>query len=44
MAKITDDLIGLSTVRIGLGTPGEGKDPEDIFVGAAASTKEQGLV
>ena len=44
VAKLSDDLIGLSTVRIGLGTPGEGKDPEDIFVGAAASTKEQGLV
>ena len=44
VAKLSDDLVGLSTVRIGLGTPGDGKDPEDIFVGAAATTKEQGLV
>ena len=44
VAKLTDDLIGLSTVRIGLGTPGDGVDPEDVFVGAAASTKGQSLV
>ncbi len=44
VAKLSDDLIGLSTVRIGLGTPGDGIDPEDIFVGAAATTKKQGLV
>ena len=44
VAKLTDDLIGLSTVRIGLGTPGDGVDPEDIFVGAAATTKKQSLL
>ena len=44
VAKLTDDLIGLSTVRIGLGTPGDGNDPEDVFVGSAATTKKQGLV
>ena len=41
VAKLTDDLIGLSTVRIGLGTPGDGVDPEDVFVGAAATTKNK---
>ena len=44
VAKLTDDLIGLSTVRIGLGTPSDGVDPEDVFVGAAATTKKQSLL
>jgi len=44
VAKITDDLIGLSTVRIGLGTPGDGADPEDTFVGIAETVRNQGLV
>ena len=44
VAKLSDDLIGLSTVRIGLGTPGDGVDPEDVFVGAAATTKKQSLL
>ena len=44
VAKITDDLIGISTVRIGLGTPGDGVDPEDVFVGIGTTIRNQGLV
>ena len=44
VAKLSDDLIGLSTVRIGLGTGGGGIDPEDIFTGVGHTIKEQSLV
>ena len=44
VAKLSDDLIGLSTVKIGVGTPGDGVDPQDVYVGAAATTKGQSLV
>ena len=37
VAKINNDIIGLSTVKVGIGTTG-------TFVGAAASTSHQGLL
>ena len=49
VAKLTDDSIGLSTVRVGLGTGTGNKNQwqtnsPDIFVGTAATTLHQGLV
>ena len=44
VARINDDFIGLSTVRIGLGTRGDGVDPEDVFVGIGTTIRNQSLV
>jgi len=44
VAKLSDDLIGLSTVRIGVGTTGGGIDPEDVFTGVGHTIKQQSLV
>ena len=47
VAKISDDLIGLSTVRIGIAsvTPTDAtRTPEDVFVGVGATNVTQGLV
>jgi hypothetical protein len=44
VARINDDFIGLSTVRIGVGTPGDGVDPEDVFVGIGTTIRNQSLV
>ena len=43
VAKLGVDFIGLSTVRVGLGTEGDGVS-NDLYVGSAATTKHQGLV
>ena len=42
VARLNQDMIGLSTVKVGLGTIGA--DPEDIYVGIAETTKNQGLL
>ena len=40
LQELSDDFIGLSTVKIGVGTPGDGIDPEDIFVGIGVTIKQ----
>ena len=44
VAKLGVDFIGLSTVRVGLGTDGDTSFNNDIYTGIAATTKHQGLV
>ena len=44
VARLNDDFIGLSTVRIGLGTAGGGIDPEDVFTGVGVTIKQQSLM
>ena len=44
VAKLGVDFIGLSTVRVGLGTDGDTSFKNDIYTGIAATTKHQGLV
>jgi len=44
LVKLSDSLIGLSTVRVGLATAGGGVDPEDVFVGLGVTIKEQSLM
>ena len=43
VAKLAPDFIGLSTIRVAIGTEGE-QSARDQFVGVAATTKDQGLV
>ena len=44
LVKLSDDLVGLSTVKVGLATAGGGADPEDVFVGVGNTLRNQGLV
>ena len=44
VARLNDDFIGLSTVKIGLGTAGDGIDPEDVFTGIGVTLKQQSLI
>ena len=44
VAKLGVDFIGLSTVRVGLGTEGDTLFNNDIYTGIAATTNHQGLV
>jgi len=44
VARLSDDFIGLSTVKIGLGTAGDGIDPEDVFTGIGVTLKQQSLM
>jgi len=43
VARLGDDYIGLSTVRVSIGNSG-GTNSYDTYVGAATSTKDQGLL